>query len=213
MTEPQSQPEPQSKSGSQPQVEPQPRPAARRLLTRRVVAACGALLLVVAVLLHSMGREVLSDSGLGLWTGAWSTNTSQWIADPYSASHVLHGIFFYWMLLPVGRWLSVGQRLLVALAVESGWELLENSPAVIERYRANTASLDYFGDSILNSTCDILCALAGFWLAWRFGWKWMIALIVTVELLMLYFIRDNLTLNILMLIHPSEAIKQWQVGG
>ncbi len=160
-----------------------------------------------------MGREFLSDSGLGLWTGAWTENTSQWIADPYSTSHVLHGIFFYWMLLPLGRWLGVGARLIAAVVIESSWELFENSPIIIERYRANTASLDYFGDSILNSTCDILCAIIGFRLAWQFGWKWMIAVILAVELLMLYFVRDNLTLNILMLVYPSEAIKAWQTGG
>ena len=184
-----------------------------RLLTRRTVIACGLILLAVVELLRLMGREFVSDSGFGLWTGAWSQNTSQWIADPYSASHVLHGIFFYWGLLPLARWLSASTRLIVAVVMESGWELLENSPMIIDRYRANTASLDYFGDSILNSTCDILCAAAGFWLAWRFGWKWMLALIVVVELTMLFLVRDNLTLNILMLVHPWEVIKQWQGGG
>jgi Protein of unknown function (DUF2585) len=183
------------------------------LLTRRSVAACGLLLLAVAALLKLLGREFVSDSGFGLWTGAWTPNTSQWIADPYSASHILHGVFLYWLLLPIARWWSPQARLFAALAIESLWELFENTPYVIERYRANTASLDYYGDSILNSTFDILCALAGFWLAWRFGWKWMIALILVIELSMLVLIRDNLTLNILMLLHPSEAIRHWQSGG
>ena len=188
-------------------------PPADRLLTRRVALICGLILLAVAALLRLMGREFVSDSGFGVWTGAWSRNTSQWLADPYSASHVLHGIFFYWGLLPLARWLSASTRLIVAVVMESGWELLENSPMIIDRYRANTASLDYFRDSILNSTCDILCAAAGFWLAWRFGWKWMLALIVVVELTMLFLVRDNLSLNILMLVHPWEVIKQWQGGG
>ena len=183
------------------------------VFTRNIAIACAVLLAVVALLLRLMGREFASDSGLGFWTGAWTENTSQWIADPYSTSHILHGVFFYWMLWPLRHRLSVGVRSVVSMAVESSWELLENSPIIIERYRANTASLDYFGDSIMNSCCDILCALAGYWLAWRFGWKWMITLIVTVELAMLFFVRDNLTLNILMLIYPSEAIKQWQTGG
>jgi hypothetical protein len=186
---------------------------AERIFTRRVVVVCLLLLLAVDVLLALMGRTFLSDSGFGLWTGARSHHTSQWIADPYSTSHVLHGIFLYWLLLPLRKWLSAGSRLIAAMAIESSWELLENSPAIIERYRANTASLDYFGDSILNSSCDILCAVAGFWIAWRFGWKWMIAVILAVELLMLYFVRDNLALNILMLLYPSEAIKNWQMGG
>src|SRR4051812_2758468 len=163
---------------------------AERIFTRRIVVAGLLLLVAVDVALELMGRTFVSDSGFGLWAGARSHNTSQWIADPYSASHVLHGIFLYWLVLPLREWLSAGGRLIAAMVVESCWELLENSPAIIERYRANTASLDYFGDSILNSSCDILCAVVGFCLAWRFGWKWMAAVIVTVELLMLYFIRD-----------------------
>lgn len=171
-----------------------------------------ALLIVVDFILLAMGREYLSDSGLGLWTGAWTKNTSQWIADPYSTSHVLHGIFFYWMLLPLAGWLSVPARWIAAAVIESSWEILENSPIIIDRYRGATASLEYFGDSVLNSTCDILCAMFGFWLAWRFGWKWMLALILAVELSMLILVRDNLTLNILMLVWPSDAIKEWQMG-
>ncbi|MGD9648257.1 MAG: DUF2585 family protein, partial [Pirellulales bacterium] len=156
------------------------------IFTRRALVGCLALLAAVAGIQALMGRELVSDSGLGLWTGAWTPNTSQWIADPYSTSHLLHGVFFYWLLLPLGRWLSMPARLIAATAIEALWEVLENSPLVIERYRAQTASLDYYGDSIVNSTCDTLCAILGFWLAWRFGWKWMIALIVAVELLMLY---------------------------
>lgn len=190
-----------------------PAPAStNRLFTPRTVGVCVLALLGVDLLLKLMGREFLSDSGFGIWTGAWTRNTSQWLADPYSTSHVLHGIFFYWLLLPLATWFSVQTRLVLAVLIESSWELLENSPIIIERYRGNTASLEYFGDSILNSTCDILCAIVGFWIAWRFGWKWMIVVIVAVELLMLYFVRDNLTLNILMLVYPSEAIKQWQLG-
>ncbi|MBL9124756.1 MAG: DUF2585 family protein [Planctomycetaceae bacterium] len=170
------------------------------------------LILVVNVVLLAMGREYLSDSGFGVWTGAWTKDTSQWIADPYSTSHVLHGIFFYWLLLPLGRWLAAPARLVAATLIESSWELLENSPIIIERYRGATASLDYFGDSVLNSTCDILCAMLGFWLAWRFGWKWMLLLVVVVELSMLVLVRDNLTLNVLMLVWPSETIKAWQMG-
>lgn len=187
--------------------------AVERIFTRRVVVAGLLVLLAVDVALGLMGRTFVSDSGFGFLAGARSHNTSQWIADPYSASHVLHGIFLYWLVLPLRRWLSAGGRLNAATVIESCWELLENSPAVIERYRANTASLDYFGDSILNSSCDILCAVAGFWLAWRFGWKWMVAVVLAIELLMLYFVRDNLTLNILMLLYPSESIKHWQMGG
>lgn len=187
--------------------------SSNRLFTRSVVVACGLLLLAVAALLKLLGRQFVSDSGFGLWTGAWTPNTSQWIADPYSASHVLHGILLYWLLVPLARWWSPPARLLAALTIESLWELFENTPFVIERYRANTASLDYYGDSILNSILDILCALVGFYLAWRFGWKWMIAVILAIELSMLVLVRDNLTLNILMLLYSSEALRHWQSGG
>jgi hypothetical protein len=186
--------------------------SAERVFTPRVLVILALLFLAVDATLRLLGRSFLSDSGFGLWTGARTHNTSQWIADPYSTSHVLHGVFLYWLLLPLARWIAVGTRLIIAMVLESSWELFENSPFIIERYRANTASLDYYGDSILNSTFDILCALLGFWIAWRFGWKWMITVILAVELTMLYLVRDNLTLNILMLVYPSEAIKQWQMG-
>jgi hypothetical protein len=185
----------------------------RHVLSALRVPGLVALLIAAFVLvLRLMGREFLSDSGLGVWTGAWTHNTSQWIADPYTFSHVLHGIFFYWLLVPSRRFLSVEFRFLIASIMEASWEILENSPCIIDRYRAATASLDYYGDSILNSTFDLVAAMLGFWLAWRFGWRWMLLLIVLIELLMLLFVRDNLTLNILMLIHPSETVKQWQLG-
>lgn len=177
------------------------------------LAAAAGIVMLAAVVLRAMGREFISDAGLGLWTGAWTTSTSQWLADPYSTSHILHGVIFYWALTPLGRWLSVAQRFVIALLIECGWELLENSPVIIDRYRAATASLDYYGDSIINSICDISFAALGFALAWRLPWKGTLALVVAVELIMLATVRDNLTLNVLMLIYPFESIKEWQVGG
>lgn len=178
----------------------------------RTVVAALSIAALVGIALRSMGRELLSDSGFGVWTGAWTPDTSQWLADPYSFSHVLHGVIFYAVLFPFRRWLSVGQRLLIAMLIEGGWEVLENSPVVIDRYRTATASLDYYGDSVLNSLADLACAVLGFWLAWRFDWKWILLLAVVIELSMLYFIRDNLTLNVLMLIYPLDAIREWQAG-
>lgn len=183
-----------------------------RMLTRRAVALTLIVVAVFVTVLRLMGRQFVTDSGFGLWTGAWTKNTSQWIADPYTTSHVLHGVFFYWLLLPLRRWLTAEYRFVAAGAIEACWEIFENTPFVIDRYRTATASLEYYGDSILNSTFDLAAALVGCWLAWRFGWKWMVVLIVLVELFMLYFVRDNLTLNILMLVSPSEAIKEWQMG-
>ena len=172
------------------------------------------VLLLVALWLAEwlLGRRFLSDSGFGVWTGGWTPDTSQWMLDPYTFTHVLHGVFFWWLLLPLRRWLGVGSRFVLASLVETCWEIVENSPFIIDRYRAATASLDYYGDSILNSTFDLLAAMLGFWIARTFDWKWVLLLVVVIELTLLYFVRDNLTLNILMLIHPSDVIKQWQLG-
>jgi hypothetical protein len=174
----------------------------------------GAVLLIVMGLGERlMGREFLSDAGFGVWTGAWTRATSQWVADPYTFTHVLHGVFFYWLLLIWRARLSLRWRYAIAGLLEAGWEMLENSPFVIDRYRTATAALDYYGDSILNSGFDLIAALLGAWLASKVDWKWMLLLVVAIELGCLYFVRDNLTLNILMLICPSEAIKQWQLRG
>lgn len=177
----------------------------------RVVGAVVLLLVVFGVVLRLMGRELLSDSAFGVWTGARTRNTSQWMADPYTFSHVLHGILFFGLLLPVARWLSLRGRFLVASLWEACWEVVENTPYVIDRYRTATASLDYYGDSIMNSTCDLAAAMVGFWLAARLGWKWMLPLVLVIELSMLVLIRDNLTLNVWMLLYPTEAVRQWQM--
>jgi hypothetical protein len=184
----------------------------RAWLTPRNFGFAALSLSLFVLILWLLGREFTSDSGLGLWTGARTPNTSQWIFDPYSFSHLLHGVLFYWLLYPFRGRLSLGWRFLIAALVEAAWEIFENTPFVIERYRTATASLDYYGDAVLNSTFDLLTAMAGFWLAWRFPWKWVLALVVAIELVSLYFIRDNLTLNILMLVYPAESIKHWQLG-
>lgn len=178
----------------------------------RVAGAIAVLCVAFWLVLWLMGRHVVSDSGFGVWSGAWTPHTSQWIADPYTFSHLLHGVFFYWLLVPWRARLTLENRFLIAAGVEACWEVLENSPIIIDRYRAATASLDYYGDSILNSTCDLAAAMAGFWVAWKLGWKWTLALIVAIELASLWLVRDNLALNILMLFHPLESIKQWQLA-
>ena len=144
--------------------------------TKREAIFVAVLLVGFWVTLKLLGRQFLSDSGFGLWTGAWTKNTSQWVADPYSFSHLLHGIIFYWCLFPARRWLGVPARFMIACLIEAAWEITENSPLVIDRYRAATASLDYYGDSIMNSTFDLLFAMLGFWVAWKLNWKWTLAL-------------------------------------
>jgi hypothetical protein len=143
-----------------------------------------------------------------------SAENSQQVTDWYSFSHVIHGIAFYGALHLLGRRLgwSLGLRLVIAVCIEAAWEVFENTPFTIERYRKATIALDYYGDSILNSVCDILCCVVGFVLAWKLPVWGSVAVVVLNEAFVGYMIRDNLTLNIIMLIRPIEAIKRWQNG-
>lgn len=162
-----------------------------------------------------MGRSPLGPDGkFGLWEGnIWSSENSQRFADPYSFSHLVHGILFYGLLWLMARKVPVRHRLLVALAVEAGWELLENSPLIINRYRETTISLGYVGDSVLNSLSDILMMTIGFLFAYR-ARPWMsVAAVIVMEVGCALWVRDNLTLNVIMLVHPIEAIKAWQMAG
>jgi hypothetical protein len=145
-------------------------------------------------------------------SGIRSGHTSQHLADPYSFTHVLHGMIFYALLRPFAGRLGPGVRLTLAVAVEAFWEIVENSPGVIERYRQATIAMGYTGDSVTNSIGDIGSCMIGFWLAGKLPWRWSIAFFVAVEVSLLAMYRDNLGLSVLMLIHPFEAIKSWQMG-
>jgi len=182
-------------------------------LTRLIVLLTAVLLAAFVFTLHAMGRIPVCSCGPGLWTwSAWSSETSQHVGDPYSFSHVLHGIIFFWILWLLARRLSTAWKFFIAVVAEVGWEILENSPIIINRYRAATASLDYTGDSILNALGDVAFCMVGFWLAWKLPWKWTAVLVLLIELIMLALIRDNLTLNVLMLLSPIPAIKSWQMA-
>ncbi len=173
-----------------------------------------ALIALHAALLWYMGQPLMYSGGyIKLWHGiVVSGENSQHLSDFYTFSHVIHGILFYAGLSFFFPRLSVGTRLLMALAIESGWELFENTDMIINRYREQALAQGYFGDSIVNSTGDMLAALGGFLIAWRFSLWGSIALVVALELIALYFIRDNLTLNIIQLIYPLDAIGAWQAG-
>jgi hypothetical protein len=144
---------------------------------------------------------------------AWSSHTSQHLFDPYSFTHVLHGVMYFWIGWLLFSKLSTNWRFLIAIIAAASWEVLENSSFIIEKYRENTASLDYFGDSIVNSIGDVLCCALGFWITVKLGrWRSLVFFIL-VEIVLLLWIRDSLLLNIIMLIYPSEGLKHWQIGG
>ena len=179
----------------------------RQLLAIGIIAATG-----IAILLLMQRPPICTCGYVELWHAAVDSGNSQHISDWYSPSHVIHGFLFYafgwWMM----RRAPVGIRLAAATFVETAWEIAENTPLVIDRYRSATVSLGYSGDSVINSSADIVCMIIGFQLARRLPIGASIAICIGFELLTLAVIRDNLTLNVLMLVWPVDAIRVWQQG-
>ncbi len=178
------------------------------------IAVVGVII-AATISLNFQGRVWWCQAGdYSPWAwNIWSTHNSQHVVDPYSFTHILHGVLEFWLIGLVFRKMPLAWRFCLAILIESSWEVAENTNYVINRYREATISLDYFGDSIINSIADIICCGAGFVIAYKLRfWKSM-ALFVATEAVLIFWIRDSLIINIIMLIYPIEAIKHWQVGG
>jgi hypothetical protein len=182
---------------------------------RSVLAAASIVGVVVAAVEFWMGRLPFGPDGRpGLWEGnIWSSEQSQRFADPYTFSHTIHGMLFYAILWVLARRSTIRARFIGALVLEGAWEILENSPIIINRYREATIALGYVGDSVFNSVSDIFFAALGFLFAWRARLWVTVAVILAMEIGTLLIMRDNLTLNIVMLVYPLDAIKAWQMAG
>jgi hypothetical protein len=181
---------------------------------RRAALAAVLILIVAAAILLAMGRNPICTCGtVDLWVGARdSASTSQMLADWYSFSHIVHGLLFYAALWLIARRRPVESRFLAALLIEAAWEVVENTPLVIDRYREATAALGYSGDSVINSLSDIAMMALGFFAARRLPLWASVALLLVLELIPLLVIRDNLALNVWMLLAPTDAVRAWQAG-
>lgn len=177
------------------------------MLTALVVAGTLIVLLM-------MGRNATCPCGwVDLWGTVKTAEASQQLFDWYTPSHLLHGFIFYAAFWLMARRVSFEWRLVIAMVIEAAWEIVENTNAVIDRYRETTISLDYYGDSVLNSFSDMAAMAFGFWLSRLLPVWASFAIVIGFELLTMALIRDGLALNIIMLIAPSEAILNWQSGG
>ena len=182
-------------------------------------AGAAALIGLQVAVLHGFGQPLIAASGhILLWVGdPRSADTSQQLTDWYSFSHIIHGFIFFWLLRIFAPRLPFGTRLLMAMAIEISWEAAENSPAVIQHYRQQALAAGYVGDSILNSVSDTTMMTSGFFFASRVRGRTVLALALFFELFTAWAIRDNLTLNVLNLVAPSDwapirAIHDWQAG-
>ena len=180
----------------------------------RIFVGTAAITAVSAVVLWLMGQPLCCTcGGWPPWSwDIWSPHNSQHLIDPYTFTHVLHGVLLCGLLYWLPRSVPESTRYLIAIVLEAIWEIQENSPLIIERYRSVTISQGYLGDSVANSIGDIIACALGYWLAYRWRMYPSLAFFVLTELVLAIWIRDNLILNVVMLLCPMDAIQQWQMG-
>jgi Protein of unknown function (DUF2585) len=180
------------------------------------IALLAAIVAAAALALYLMGHPLICICGyVKLWHfDIESAENSQHLIDWYTPSHIIHGFIFYWLLWLASRWMSLsfGMRLVLAVAIEASWEVIENTDFVINHYREMTISLDYYGDSVINSVSDVLFMVLGFFLAARLPVWLTVVIAIALEVFIGAMIRDNLTLNVLMFLWPLDSVLQWQQG-
>jgi len=186
------------------------------LTPARTTLIVAGIVLAAALALYLMGHPLICKCGyVKLWHfDVMSAENSQHLIDWYTPSHLIHGFLFYWALWLLSRFipLSIAMRLILAVAIEAAWEVIENTDFVINHYREMTISLDYYGDSVINSVSDILVMVLGYFMASRLPVWLTVTIAVALELFVGAMIRDNLTLNVLMLLWPLDAVLNWQQG-
>lgn len=184
------------------------------LFETKPLLVCLGIVFVAVVILNLQGRVWWCQAGdyTPCSWDIWTRHNSQHVLDPYSFTHILHGVLEFWLIGLVFKKLPLAWRLVLAVLIESSWEVAENSSYIINRYREETISLDYFGDSIINSMSDIMACATGFFIAYKLKFWKSLALFLATEAILILTIRDSLIINIIMLIYPIEAIKHWQIG-
>jgi len=187
----------------------------RSMSPAQYAAIVAGLIAVQVLSLLALGHPPICTCGsVKLWHGdVLSAENSQHLTDWYTFSHIIHGFGFYLLLWLIAQRAPIGLRFAIAVGLEVGWEILENTPLIMDRYRESALAQGYYGDSIINSVSDTLAMSFGFFLARKQPVWLTIVLTIAMELFVGYMIRDNLTLNIIQLIHPNATLSRWQAGG